>query len=256
MLLYSAYFHRQVNYPLREEAENQFLQRLEHFFREAGNRCSYQCTQVAERRSEVVGLVLSFGGREEERLNAAIGGWLEREAGDDEWYVDALAVFTRWGRQGIGTRLLQAAEQQGVTTTIPKSRSMSHRRTRRRSPCINVCIIWSPRRPPSITTPMCAWSNDWKTRNRSTKSLERPFREMERAERTSLRAKKRHFASSSLSSCSMNVLALSQRMWHCCDRTSTCEKEPLNRFSTGKRCFPRLLIQRPMVRRLEGNGIG
>ena len=26
--------------------------------------------------------------------------------------MDALAVFTNWGRKGIGTRLLQAAEQQ------------------------------------------------------------------------------------------------------------------------------------------------
>lgn len=67
----------------------------------------------------MVGLVLSFGGREEERLNAAIGGRIEREAKDDEWYVDALAVFTMWGRQGIGTRLLQAAEQQGRDQHYP-----------------------------------------------------------------------------------------------------------------------------------------
>jgi ribosomal protein S18 acetylase RimI-like enzyme len=120
VLLYSAYLHRQVNYPLREEAENQFLERLQHFFREAGNRCSYQFIHVAEHHSEVVGLVLSFGGRDEERLNAAIGWRLEREAGDDEWYVDALAVFTMWGRQGIGTRLLQAAEQQGRDHHYPK----------------------------------------------------------------------------------------------------------------------------------------
>jgi ribosomal protein S18 acetylase RimI-like enzyme len=113
VLLYSAYNHTQVIYPLREEAENRFIERLQHFFREDGNRFSYQSIQVAEQRSEVVGLVLSFGGREEERLNAAIGWQLEREADDEEWYVDALAVFANWGRKGIGTRLLQAAEQQG-----------------------------------------------------------------------------------------------------------------------------------------------
>jgi ribosomal protein S18 acetylase RimI-like enzyme len=109
-----------VSYPLHEEEENQFLERLQHFFRQDGNRFSYQFIQVAEQRSEVVGLVLSFGGREEERLNAAIGWRLEREAGDDEWYVDALAVFTKWGRKGIGTRLLQAAEQQGRDHHYPK----------------------------------------------------------------------------------------------------------------------------------------
>ncbi len=112
ILLSSAYTHTQVTYPLREEAEKRFSERLQLFFREEGNRFSYQFILVAQQRSEVVGLVLSFGGREEERLNAAIGQWLEREANDDEWYIDALAVFTNWGHQGIGTLLLQAAEQQ------------------------------------------------------------------------------------------------------------------------------------------------
>src|SRR5258707_2303706 len=120
VLLYSAYIHRQVSYPLHEEEENQFIERLQHFFRHDGNRFSYQLIQVAEQRSGVVGLVLSFGGREEERLNAAIGWRLEREAEEDEWYVDALAVFTNWGRKGIGTRLLQAAEQQGRQHHYPK----------------------------------------------------------------------------------------------------------------------------------------
>jgi ribosomal protein S18 acetylase RimI-like enzyme len=60
----------------------------------------------------VVGLILSFGGRDEVRLNTNVGNWLEREAEDDEWYVDALAVLKNWGHKGIGTRLLQQAEWQ------------------------------------------------------------------------------------------------------------------------------------------------
>jgi ribosomal protein S18 acetylase RimI-like enzyme len=120
VLLYSAYIHRQVNYPLHEEGENRFIERLQHYFREVRNRFSYQFNQVAEQRSEVVGLALSFGGREEERLNAAFGWQLEREAEEDEWYVDALAVFTNWGRKGIGTCLLQAAEQRARQHGYPK----------------------------------------------------------------------------------------------------------------------------------------
>jgi hypothetical protein len=89
VLLYSAYIHRQVSYPFHEEGENRFIERLRHYFREVRNRFSYQSIQVAEPRCEVVGLVLSFGGREEERLNAALGWHLEREAEEDEWYVDA-----------------------------------------------------------------------------------------------------------------------------------------------------------------------
>ena len=119
-LLYSAYLHQQVNYPLQEEEENLFIERLQYFFCREGNRFSYQYIQVAERSSEVVGLVLSFGGRDEARLNAAVGNWLEREAQDEEWYIDALAVFKNWGHKGIGTRLLQTAEQQALQHHYPK----------------------------------------------------------------------------------------------------------------------------------------
>ena len=120
VLLSSAYNHKQVTYPLPEEYESRFSERLQYFFRENGNRFSYQYVQVAEQRSGVVGLILSFGGRDEERLNATTGWRLEREAQDDEWYIDALAVFTNWGRKGIGTRLLQAAEQQARQRHYPK----------------------------------------------------------------------------------------------------------------------------------------
>ncbi len=120
VLLYSAYTHTHVTYPLREEHESGLIERLQHFFRRDGNRFSYQNIQLAEQSSEVVGLVLSFGGRDEARLNAAVGSWLEREAQDDEWYVDALAVLKNWGRKGIGTRLLQTAERQARQHHYPK----------------------------------------------------------------------------------------------------------------------------------------
>ncbi len=55
VLLYSASTHR----PLPEDGESWFVERLEHCFREAGNRFSYQNIQVAEQYGEVVGLVLS-----------------------------------------------------------------------------------------------------------------------------------------------------------------------------------------------------
>ncbi len=112
LLLYSAYTHKQITYPPSIAVESQFLTNLQHFFRQRGNRFSYQCVQVAEQSAEIVGLILSFGGRVEKRLNAAVGWRLTREAHNDEWYVDALAVFANWGSQGVGTYLLQAAEQQ------------------------------------------------------------------------------------------------------------------------------------------------
>jgi ribosomal protein S18 acetylase RimI-like enzyme len=120
VLLYSAYIHRKVNYPLHEEEQNRFIERLEYYFRQDGNRFSYQHIQVAEQCGKVVGLILSFGGREEERLNTALGWPLEREAQEDEWYVDALAVFSNWGHRGIGTLLLHAAEQLARKHGYPK----------------------------------------------------------------------------------------------------------------------------------------
>jgi ribosomal protein S18 acetylase RimI-like enzyme len=125
-LLYSAYTHILTTYPLAEE-ENGFLKRLEYFFSLDGNRFSYQNTIIAEYEHQVAGLILSFAGREEIRLNAAIeqqfqqasGGTrrqLEREAADD----DALAVFTNWGGRGIGTQLLLAAEQAAIKQNYKK----------------------------------------------------------------------------------------------------------------------------------------
>ncbi len=87
------------------------IERLGDYFQQDGNRFSYQNILVAEGNSAVVGLVLSFGGRDEAQLNAAVDIGLEQEAADDEWYVDALALFCNWSRQGIGTRLLQQAER-------------------------------------------------------------------------------------------------------------------------------------------------
>ena len=120
VLLFSAYTHAHVSYPLPEAHESGWIEHLEHLFRQDGNRFSYQNIQVAQHSSEVVGLVLSFGGRDEARLNAAVGNWLGREAQDDEWYVDALAVLKNWSRKGIGTRLLLTAEQQARQHHYPK----------------------------------------------------------------------------------------------------------------------------------------
>lgn len=110
LLLYSAYTHTQLQSAPTDEAASGFVERLRQAFPRKQNRFSYQCACVATAGKSVVGLELSFGGREEAQLNAAVGSWLAREARDDEWYVDALAVLIDWGRQGIGARLMQAAE--------------------------------------------------------------------------------------------------------------------------------------------------
>jgi ribosomal protein S18 acetylase RimI-like enzyme len=112
VLLYSAYTHRQLNYPLRADDSSEWISGLKRYFSQGGNRFSYQNIWVATHDSAVVGLVLSFSGRDEPHLNAVVGSWLEREAADDEWCVDALAVLVDWERRGIGTLLMNTAEQQ------------------------------------------------------------------------------------------------------------------------------------------------
>jgi hypothetical protein len=42
VLLYSAYTHTSITFPLQEEHERALIERLEHFFRQDGNRFSYQ----------------------------------------------------------------------------------------------------------------------------------------------------------------------------------------------------------------------
>src|SRR6185312_624094 len=83
LLLRSAYTHTQVAYSPAEAPESGWGGRLQRYFCQEGNRFSYQNTFIAEHSAQVVGLVLSFGGRDEPRLNAAVGPWLEREAQDD-----------------------------------------------------------------------------------------------------------------------------------------------------------------------------
>src|SRR6266571_1043425 len=92
VLLYSAYTHTHVTSPLREEHASGLIERLQHFFRRDGNRFSYQYIQLADQSSEVVGLVLSFGGRDEERLNATAGSWLELQARQHHYPKIALHV--------------------------------------------------------------------------------------------------------------------------------------------------------------------
>jgi hypothetical protein len=90
VLLYSAYTHTQVPSPLPEAHESRFIEHLQYFFREAGNRFSYQNIQVAEQNSEVVGLVLSFGGE------MRYGSTLLLESGSNGRRRTMNGMLTRW----------------------------------------------------------------------------------------------------------------------------------------------------------------
>ena len=131
VLIFSAYSHIASTYSPHPKSESGFTMMLQQFFQQDGNRFSYQNAFVAQHEQQVVGLVLNFGGRDEPRLNNMVeqrfqstpggSGWrLVRESAEDEWYIDAIAVYSQWEGHGIGTSLLQHAEHQALERNYRK----------------------------------------------------------------------------------------------------------------------------------------
>jgi ribosomal protein S18 acetylase RimI-like enzyme len=108
------------------------LQVLASLFLRRGNRVSLNLSYLAERAGQVSGLLLAYPGELLSRLNnmtvwhlmklfglvasihlisvqSAYGDLKETEA--DEFYISNLAVFPEFQGQGIGTRLMEHAEE-------------------------------------------------------------------------------------------------------------------------------------------------
>ena len=104
------------------EHESAILAILAQFFQAQDNRLSYRNTLVAEEEKHVVGIIVAYYGRDSVRLdqpiiehlqhlvnNPSVG--LDKEADEDEFYIDTLSVSPHYAGRGIGTALMQAAEQ-------------------------------------------------------------------------------------------------------------------------------------------------
>ena len=94
------------------------IQVLESFFQKQGNRISFENAIVKELDGKVVGILLSYHGSQTysldrpflERLQKLTGDpsvTIEKEACDDEYYLDTIAVEEEFQGLGIGTELLQ-----------------------------------------------------------------------------------------------------------------------------------------------------
>ncbi len=103
-------------------SEADVLAHLASFFQAEDNRLSYQNTLIAEVDGQVAGLVIIYHGRDAadldrplvERLRSLRNdpqASLDKEAAEDEFYIDTLSVFPQFGGRGIGSALLQAVEQ-------------------------------------------------------------------------------------------------------------------------------------------------
>lgn len=98
---------------------------LKGFFVLEGNRLSYENILVAERNGQVVGVLVCYPGSQCEALDRPFLEWqrarygqvrtkIVKEARDDEYYLDTLAVADACRRQGIGTALMATCERKAL----------------------------------------------------------------------------------------------------------------------------------------------
>lgn len=111
-----------------ETRDQAVLATLEKMIQDENNRHSYQYTFVAQDEN-LLGIAVLYDGKQGKELDAL---WMKElqtkgqlvaidvEAHDDEYYIDTVCVTPNARGKGIGTRLLQFAEQQGRTLGYQK----------------------------------------------------------------------------------------------------------------------------------------
>ncbi|GMK40366.1 acetyltransferase [Paenibacillus sp. CCS19] len=108
-----------------ETTEEDALQALSELFLQEGNRFSSKQILVAEVEGNAAGIILCYHGSEADRLDAPIAARLrkrtgnpnppiDKEADEDEYYIDSIAVFSEYRGRGIAKALLAAAEKAGA----------------------------------------------------------------------------------------------------------------------------------------------
>ncbi|GCE25900.1 acetyltransferase [Dictyobacter alpinus] len=95
---------------------------LTAFFEGEDNRLSYQNMLVAQEDGQAVGILIFYHGSQAAALDRPLierlrhlkqdpSLTLDKEADEDEWYIDTLSVSPAYGGRGIGTALISAAEE-------------------------------------------------------------------------------------------------------------------------------------------------
>jgi len=99
------------------------ISNLETLFKRTDNRHSYLNTYVAENKvtKEILGILVVYNGKQGTELDANLQHWLKQkgapistidaEAYPDEFYIDTLCVHKNSRGLGLGTKLLQFAEE-------------------------------------------------------------------------------------------------------------------------------------------------
>ncbi|SOC42444.1 GNAT family N-acetyltransferase [Ureibacillus acetophenoni] len=107
-----------------ESSEHKILEQLELLFCQNDNRHSYLNTYVAVNEIDslkILGILVLYSGEDGIKMDTALQNWLkikhgktikiDQEAHLDEFYVDTICVHEKCRGLGIGTKLLQFAEE-------------------------------------------------------------------------------------------------------------------------------------------------
>jgi ribosomal protein S18 acetylase RimI-like enzyme len=103
---------------------------LASFFRQRGNRISFENVLVKEVKGRVIAFMLAYHGSRAKELDlpflsrlrdiGQLSPWIEREARQDEYYLDCVAVDSDFQGRGIGTELLHLFERNALELGYPK----------------------------------------------------------------------------------------------------------------------------------------
>lgn len=90
---------------------------IQRLIERTDNRHSYLNTYVAEENGQIVGVIVLYDGLTGNTLDAVHARTynitIDAEAHDDEFYIDTICVHPAMRGQGVGTMLLQFAEEIG-----------------------------------------------------------------------------------------------------------------------------------------------
>ncbi|TCS93134.1 GNAT family N-acetyltransferase [Hazenella coriacea] len=113
------------------ESDEETITVLESFFRQPGNRLSYENVIVKEIDGDVAGILVCYHGSQSEELDQPFVEHLQaktqkqditiaREAQTDEFYLDTLCVDKKYRGRGLATELISAFEQKAKQQTHDK----------------------------------------------------------------------------------------------------------------------------------------
>ncbi|WP_141071280.1 GNAT family N-acetyltransferase [Campylobacter pinnipediorum] len=86
-----------------EKYTNDFLISM---FKSEQCRISYKNTTVFEKDNKIVGVMVSYGGKDVKYLDKHYKNIFEKECFDDEYYIDAIAVDEKYRGNKIATKLI------------------------------------------------------------------------------------------------------------------------------------------------------